>query len=359
MTESKAAFWLAHSMIGANKYNKLVNGTVTPLQIWKQFRSQPRLKAFLGDRHYATLNETYSEDWIESRLTELKKRGIGVMTRFGKKMPECLLQSEVCPPAVLYYKGDPTLLQTGCLAVVGTRHSSRYGAEAVKALVPELVRGGLTIVSGLATGIDAFALQAALDCGGRPISVLASGLEKPSPAANVKLFETVCQRGVALSEYPPEYDAQKFYYPERNRLLSGLSYGVLVVEAPERSGALITAEHAVEQGREVFVVPGAITNASCKGSNALLREGATVVLSADDVLSQLGFRELEQEEKPAVAVSDDLKPIVEALREGEKHFDELCDVLRCKPFELSPKLTMLELSDAIVKLPNNRFALKQ
>lgn len=357
MNASKACFWLAQSGAEAGKLNKLLD-IFTPLEVWDRFDSEPKLREFFGAKQYGLLAEWHTEEKIDERLRALKQKGIGVMTREGDKMPERLKQREVCPPLVLYYRGDPDLLSGDCLAVVGTRHASRFGAEAAQALIPDLVRGGLTVVSGLATGIDAYALRAALDSGGRPISVLASGLDMPSPVANIKLFEEVCARGVAVSEYPPDRNATKYTFVERNRLISGLSLGVLIVEAPEKSGALITADYALEQGREVFAVPGNITSSACKGSNALLKEGAIITLCADDVLSQLGFQRARKAET-AVEIPEELRPIVRLLEKGEAHFDAMCEALRKKPYELAPQLTMLEIMGLIVKRPNNYYDVKK
>lgn len=357
ISESKACFWLAQSLIGSVKLNKLF-AIYSAAEVWEAFSEEPKLKDFFGDR-YAALRKTHSIEYVDGALDRLKRQGIGVVTRAGK-MPERLRQDEVSPPAVLYYRGDAALACTDCLAVVGTRRASRYGAEAVNALTPDLVRAGLTIVSGLATGIDGYALRAALDAGGRPISVLAAGLDKPTPAANVPLFEEIADKGLVISEYPPGTDANRFTFPERNRLISGLSIGVVVAEAPEKSGALITADYALEQGRELFAVPGPITSASAKGSNALLKEGAHLTLTAADILEQLGYGLPRPAESAALTRLDpELQEIAGLLRDGDMHFDALCARLAVKPYELSSRLTMLELTGIIEAKAANFYGLKQ
>ncbi len=192
------------------------------------------------------------------------------------------------PPGVLFLRGSLKADDALAIAMVGTRHATRYGLNQAERLAGSLARAGLTVVSGLARGIDAAAHRGALDGGGRTIAVLASGVLNIYPPEHGKLAEEVIARGALLSEAPPRMEPLAGGFPQRNRLISGLSLGVIVVEAGDRSGALITARHAMEQGREVFAVPGRVDSRTARGCHRLLRDGAKLVETADDVLEELG-----------------------------------------------------------------------
>ena len=191
------------------------------------------------------------------------------------------------PPMVLYYKGIlPEFDTLPLIGVVGTRQASGYGLTVAKRMGSQIAACGGVIVSGMAKGIDAFSMQGALSKGGMVIGVLGNGADVVYPAVNRSLFEDTMANGCLLTEFPPGTPPLKWNFPKRNRIISGLCCGVLVVEAPEISGALITARRAADQGRDVFVVPGNIDVATCKGSNALLRDGAIAVSSGWDVVSE-------------------------------------------------------------------------
>jgi len=192
------------------------------------------------------------------------------------------------PPGALFLRGALKAEDTLAVAIVGTRHATQYGLRQAERLAGSLSRAGFTIVSGLARGIDAAAYRGALGAGGRTIAVLAGGVLNIYPPEHKKLAEQVVAQGALLSESPPRMEPLAGGFPQRNRLISGLALGVIVVEAPKRSGALITARHAMEQGREVFAVPGHIDSRTAHGCHRLIRDGAKLVESADDVLEELG-----------------------------------------------------------------------
>lgn len=192
------------------------------------------------------------------------------------------------PPGVLFVRGKLKPQDTMAIGIVGTRHATQYGLRQAQRLAGSLARAGLTIVSGLARGIDAAAHRAALAAGGRTVAVLASGVLSIYPPEHNKLAEEVIAGGALLSESPPGVRPLSGMFPQRNRLISGLSLGVIVVEAAQRSGALITARHAMEQGREVFAVPGHVDDRTAAGCHRLIRDGAKLVETADDVLEELG-----------------------------------------------------------------------
>lgn len=211
------------------------------------------------------------------------------------------------PPMVLYYKGQlPDFGRRPAIGVVGTRKATSYGLSIARRMGYQIARCGGVLVSGMAFGIDGVATGAALEGEGTAVGVLGCGVDKVYPASNRALFARMERHGCLISEFPPQTPPAKWNFPRRNRIISGLSDGVLVVEAPERSGALITARLAAEQGRDVFVVPGNIDVAACAGSNALLRDGAAVATTGWDILSQ--YTALYP---GAVEQSDDLEPPME------------------------------------------------
>ena len=215
-------------------------------------------------------------------LRQCKRQGFGIVRFCDAAYPE-QLKSIPDAPLVLYYRGRfPDFSAKLAIGVVGTRKASPYGLQCARQISGQLSPDAI-IVSGGAAGVDTRAMQAAVDAGGIAVAVLGCGVDITYPKTNRKLFMDVMERGCILSEYPPQTPPLQWHFPERNRIISGLSDGVLVVEAPAKSGALITARDALEQGRDVFAIPGNIDNLSCAGSNSLLKEGATAVFSGEDI----------------------------------------------------------------------------
>ncbi len=199
------------------------------------------------------------------------------------------------PPPVLYIRGDLRPDDDWAVAMVGTRHASAYGKEAARLIATDLARAGATVVSGLARGIDAVVHRATLEAGGRTLAVLGSGVDIIYPWENLKLAQDIAEHGALISEYPLGTQPEASNFPPRNRIISGLSRGVVVVEAGEQSGALITASYAADQGRDVFAVPGSIFQRGCLGTNRLIRDGATPIVAASDVLEALNLTSVPQQ----------------------------------------------------------------
>lgn len=217
-----------------------------------------------------------------------RENRIGILTEADDDYPRALREIHD-PPSVLFVRGQLLPSDAVAVAIVGTRHATNYGLQQAERLATALAHAGVTVVSGLARGIDAAAHRGALAAEGRTIAVLGSGLLRLFPPEHEELARQVAERGAVVSELPPEVEPMGGNFPQRNRVISGLSLGVIIVEAPERSGALITARLAMEQGREVFAVPGRVDSRPSRGCHRLLRDGATLVESVDDVLEQLGF----------------------------------------------------------------------
>lgn len=247
------------------------------------------------------------------------------------------------PPPCLYVRGNAPLdaLAGPCVAVVGARSCSSYGRSVARSLGRELAAAGLVVVSGMARGVDGEAHRGALDADGVTIAVLGCGVDRDYPAAHAELARRICERGLVVSEYEPGVEPAPWRFPARNRIIAGLSHATVVVEARERSGALITADFALEEGREVLAVPGEITSALSAGTNALLRLGATPVTRAEDVLEAFGL-------EPARSRPPDLGEAAEALlrelRDGALTADELVRASRLDAAAASAALLELELA---------------
>lgn len=225
------------------------------------------------------------------RITEqCRTKGISILTYRDTLYPERLRNVEDCP-VVLYYRGNlPDFDAQPVVGLVGTRKATPYGLRAAKSIAGQVAACGGLVISGGAAGVDTAAMEAALDADQTVVGVLGCGVDVVYPPSNRRLFEKVAAKGCLLSEYPPESKPDYWHFPQRNRIISGLSHGILVVEAPRKSGALITARCALEQGRDVFTVPGNIDSAACEGSNALLLDGAQPVLSGWDLLQAYAAR---------------------------------------------------------------------
>jgi len=223
----------------------------------------------------------------EEEIAVCRAHGVRILTEADEPYPR-LLREIPDPPGVLFVAGSLQPQDGLAVAIVGTRHASQYGLRQAERLAGSLARAGLTIVSGLARGIDAAAHRGALAAGGRTLAVLASGVLSIYPPEHAKLAEEVAASGALVSEAPSRAEPLSGTFPQRNRIISGLSLGTLIVEAGDRSGALITARHAMEQGREVFAVPGRVDSRTARGCHRLIRDGAKLVETADDVLEELG-----------------------------------------------------------------------
>ncbi len=274
----------------------------------------------------------------------LERLGIAVLTLDDTGYPP-RLREIADPPPVLYVRGEISPADEWAVAVVGTRRATAYGRQVAARVVGEIARAGVTIVSGLARGIDTYAHRAALEAGGRTIAVLGSGLDRLYPVENARLAEEIVAGGAVISEFPLGTPPDAVNFPRRNRVVSGLALGTLVVEADFKSGAMITATRAAEQGRDVFAVPGSILSPLSSFPNQLLKEGAKVVTSATDVLEELHLDlAVEQQAARQTLPADPTEARVLAVLTHEpNHVDEICRAAELPTAQVSATLTMLEL----------------
>jgi DNA processing protein len=308
--------------------------------------------AGLSQRVLRNLLEVRQRVDLEAELARLDKLGIAVLTWQDDDYPPLLaaLREIDQAPPVLYLRGTLSEADEWAIAIVGTRAVSPYGRQVTRQLAEELASNGLTIISGLARGVDAEAHQAALDIGGRTIALLACGLDRIYPPEHRGLAARIVRQGAVMSIFPLGTEPRAVNFSPRNRVLSGMACGVLVTEAGEKSGALITARYALEQGREVFAVPGNITAKGSSGTNRLIQDGAHPVLSARDVLEVLHLERVTQfaQARENLPLADEEeRAILMRLSAEPLHVDELTRQSGLPVSKVISTLTLLELKGAV------------
>jgi DNA processing protein len=292
-----------------------------------------------------------------------------VKERFDKSLPEgagfiCLtqegyppkLRNITDPPPYLYFRGSLEIFDKPTLAVVGSRRPTDYGLRMTSRLVSELATAGVVIISGLAYGIDGAAHQSALESGGQTAAVFGCGLDYVYPSGHRGLAKRIAESGCLLSEFPKGTRPEKFNFPVRNRIVSGLSDGVLVVEAGEKSGALVTASLALEQGRDVLAVPGSVDNKFSFGPNDLIKQGAAAVTTADDIFANFGWHKstvIKEPEYDVARLSKDELLVFNLLSAQALHIDELVRKAELGPGRTAQALLNLELKGFIIRKPGN------
>ena len=345
------AYWVATSAIGGV-------GTVTFNYLLKSFKQLRKFwEAPVEQINKLKIDTKTRQNIIDFRhriepkvyLETVYERGIKVVSVLDRDYPANLRQISDAPP-VLYYKGSLLPKDDLALAIVGARYATVYGRQVTEKLAYELVSNGLTIVSGLARGIDSIAHRTAIDAGGRTIAVLGNGLDLVYPPENKSLSDQITQNGALVSEFPLGFPSMPSNFPARNRIISGLSLGVLVTEAAIDSGSLITAGQAAEQGREVFAVPGSITSKMSAGTNNLIKEGVHPTTEVADILSILDIRRRENK----IRVTSHEKPqdktqakILEILDNQTKHVDMIARETGLPVDKISAALSMMELSGLV------------
>lgn len=306
------------------------------------------LKNFFALRSEVDLDQIF-ESIIASDTT--------VLTLLDEHYPRLLREIDQAPP-VIYVKGSLTPADEFSVAMVGTRRVTAYGQQVTRDTSTYLAGHGLTIVSGLARGVDGLAHQHALQAGGRTIAVLGSGVDVIYPPEHRKLAEAIIENGAIISDYPMGTQPEGINFPPRNRIISGLSLATIVVEAGERSGALITADFAVEQGRDVFSVPGNVFSPASRGTNSLIQKGAYVMVSPQDVLDVLDLSQIEhyKDARQTLPANTTESKILQAMDYEPIHVDEICNKVSLPVEKVSAALTMMELKGMVQHVGGMRYA---
>lgn len=288
-----------------------------------------------------------------------KERSLVEIISEGSPYYPALLKEIRDYPRELFYIGNPELLKKKCVSVVGSRNTNQYGRGMAVSLSRTLVRKDVAVVSGMARGIDTCAHRGALDAGGSTIAVLGCGVDICYPEENRKLKADIEKHGIILSEYPPGTQPRKHHFPQRNRIISGLSEITIVVQARNNSGALITAELAAEQGREVCAIPGNIDSQYNMGNNKLIKEGATPIISAGDVTELLGMGTMDEKTAEKLLSASEMKIFSMLMQNGEMTMDEICVMMGKPPAYVAGIVTVMEMKGVVFSALGKIFIAKE
>ncbi|HSX09623.1 MAG TPA: DNA-processing protein DprA [Candidatus Saccharimonadales bacterium] len=362
ISQEERRYWLALSVcdgIGPKRFQKLLHHFESAQIAWHATKEE-LCESGIGERVSEDLivfRETFSIEEYEERMAKL---GIEYFTLQDSTYPK-LLKASNNPPIVLYKKGTLSFNDNDILiSIVGTRRVTEYGREVTEFLVRDLVDAGCMIVSGLAMGVDAIAHSSTLAVGGKTIAVLGSGVDICTPAENTRLYNSILENGGAiLSENPLGRMPNKGSFPMRNRIIAGLSRGVVVTEGSEDSGSLITANNAFENDRLVFAVPGPITSSVSKGPISLIARGAKMVMSAKDILEEFNIPNIKGTKgiKRIKGLTKEEKKIVDVLQDQQLHFDELVKRTNFSSSQLGTLLSLMEMKGMIKSFESGVFGL--
>ncbi|MBO4570040.1 MAG: DNA-processing protein DprA [Clostridia bacterium] len=349
--------WLDSFMIPLKKKAKIIEACGGISFVKEKFKKNSDLfSKFLDKETISKMEACLDESYIEKLVDSLNKYYISVVTIESESYPK-LLKEIADPPLVLYARGDVSLMNEKCLAMVGTRRATSYGREVTNAFAKKLSKAGLIMVSGLAFGIDTCVAESVVNIHGKTIAVLGGGLDSIYPSQNDELSRRIVRDGgLLLSEYPVGVRPTQYSFLERNRIISGLSLGTIVVEAGERSGAISTANDAIDQNRELFVIPGNITSLESLGCNNLIYSYPEAFCSSvNQILERFGLSSQESIKKADIQFSIEAQKILDALNE-EMDVDELAQLTNLAPKILMSELSKLEIGGIIKKTSGNYYA---
>lgn len=365
--DERARLWLNYAVeYNARAFRNIAGGFPSLGELFAAYRERRADVSRWNERVQARLGEAANPAFLDAWIEQLEEKHIR-FTYPGEAHYPRLLAEIKDPPSVLYYIGriepDPEL----AIAMVGSRHPTKYGLEMAKRFGGELAGAGALVVSGMAEGVDAAAARGALDGANRDcatVAVLGCGVDVVYPHSNEKLYDEIIERGAVVSEFLPGTRADRFHFPIRNRVMSGMAHGTLVIEAAERSGTSITVSHAHDQGREVFAIPGRIGDAMSVGPNAMIAHGeAKPVFSAEDILSEFACLHVAADPRPETkrvalsSLTEPQKTVCRLLELGEMSFDELCETAGLPIGSLNSCLTELQFLGIMKQLPGRWYAL--
>ncbi len=319
------------------------------------FLNNEEIKQILTNEEFNKMALCLDDAFLNFRLDQYNEQGIKTITFYDNEYPY-LLKEISSPPLCLYCKGNTQLLNTLCLAVVGTRKPSDYGILTTKQFSKELSKADVTIVSGLATGVDTIAHRTVLEEQGKTIAVLAGGLNHIYPASNFSLAKQLTENNLIISENNPNVKPLAYYFPIRNRIIAGLSKGVLVTEAAENSGSLHTINYAIEFNRDIFAIPGKINAENSKGTNNIIKNYiGSMVLSPDDILQNYGLTLEKNTKNDSVQLDMRVQFVLDYIKTEKKSFQQILDYTKLSTKELNAILIELEMSGLVLKLANNSY----
>ena len=363
---SDLSYWLALNFlpdIGPVVARRLLSAFGSAENIFRMPAEELRKVEGVGENRAGNITGFNRWDTVRKELDSAEKNNVSLVAFNDSRYPEGLKRINDAPP-LLYVKGDLKETDKFAIAMVGSRSSTNYGMQVAERMSHKLASSGLTVVSGMARGIDAASHKGALKAGGRTIAVLGSGLDVPYPASNLGLMRAIQSSGAVISEFPFGTPPNKENFPKRNRVISALSFGVIVIEAALDSGSLITVGYALEQGKEVFAVPGNITSGSSRGTNDLIKKGARLIERAEEVIDELrpqlkgALREDQlSSEKRLPAMTDDEKTLYNYLDAEPKHIDAIIRGIDITTGRALSLLLSLELKGVIRQSEGKHFSL--
>jgi DNA processing protein len=362
VSENQLKYWISFTRlpgIGRVKLSQLLNH-FTDLSLAWNASSLELKNAGLDSRSVNSIINHRIKVNPDSEIENLAKYKVKAITFLSPEYPDSLKEIHDFPP-VLYFRGNKILKDELCIAVVGTRRATIYGKQVTEEIVSDLARNNITIVSGLARGIDSIAHEVALNTGKPTYAVFACGLDTVYPSDNLKLAKKIMDNGALISEYPLGIKPKSDHFPRRNRIMSGLSAGVLVVEAGDRSGALITADQALMQNREVFAVPGSILSSLSRGTNSLIQQGAKLVRNYMDILEELNLAVVAQqiEMKEIAAEGDNESIILKQLHNEPLYIDEICRLSGLPIHIVNSTMSVLEIKGVVKQIGHLNFVLSR
>ncbi len=356
--EQRRLLWLSAAEITADRVQRMIEKRGSACALWEDYkRGEPLTQSGEAAR---VLARYHSETAMDTLCERIEQKGVTLLFQGDPNYP-AILQCIDDPPYVLYAMGDVTMLRRPAVAIVGTRYPSSYGRSMASAIAAGLAEAGVCVVSGLARGIDASAHEGAIAAEGTTAAVLGSGVNVPYPIENVGLYRRIMEgAGVVLSEYPLDAAPVTYHFPHRNRVISGLSHGIVFVEGKVKSGGMITVRTALSQGREVFAVPGCVGQETCEGPHAIIREGAQLATCAEDVLMDMGLEQLltkpQTAPEPVIGGNDTQVRVLRALLREPMGLDGLCEATGASAETLMAELSIMEIMGQIRRESGNIFA---
>lgn len=353
--DDKNVLWLdLFESLAYNKKLKLLELNGKGRDIRQNFLSNSYFKEVLSNDEFNKMALCLHESYLEKALLEYQNKNVQTVTFYDEKYPY-ILKEISSPPLCLYLKGNIQLLNTFCLAVVGTRRPSEYGIVVTKQFVKTLAKAGVTIVSGLASGIDTIAHKTTIENNGSTIAVLAGGFDYIYPASNYALAKQITENNLLITEYPPKVKPLSYHFPIRNRIIAGLSKGVFIPEAGEKSGSLHTVNYAIEYNRDLFVVPGRINSEMSKGSNEIIKQyNNAIVLTPEDILENFNLS-IKDDKHDVIQIDLEVQNILNFIQTDKKTFQQILDYTKMNVQDLNSILLELEMSGLILKLANNSY----
>jgi len=362
MIKRELAYWVGFNIvpgIGRVKFSQIENHFGKLENAWKAGPSDLR-QAGLDTSTIKAIESCKQQTDLDSEMEKLEKSGVKALTYHDADYPARLKEIYDYPP-LIYIQGDLVPQDEWSIAVVGTRRATVYGRQVAEDIVADLSQNKITVVSGLARGIDTVAHRRSLEAGGRTMAIFACGLDTIYPPENANLARSIINHGALISEYPLGAKPRPDNFPRRNRIMSGMTLGVLVIEADESSGAMITAHMALEQNREVFAIPGSILSPASRGTNKLIQEGAKLVRNCTDILEELNLTAVthQMEIKEIVPSSDVEAQLLKELKAEPTHIDEVCRNSGLPISTVSSTLAMMELKGMIRQVSTMNYVLSR